>query len=162
MANHFVKHLYNFLEPAWNNYSKNTGLVDFLPILCSLYISIMNVISLFGSRSPCGAVWEGKIPFEIGHIKDMEINTSNSYFGLSSWFFKVWTRSSHRMWKTRLQTLCIILETQFGIIIPKIQNLYFVSQTTHWRFSPYYMHLFQPPYVGRTLVALWEVNMLFE
>ena len=59
-------------------------LVDFLPIL---YNSIMNIISLFESRSTFGAPWEGNIPFEIGHIRDMEANVSNGLFALSLWSF---------------------------------------------------------------------------
>ena len=108
-------------------------LVAFLTILCSLYNSIMNLMSLFGSRSTFGALWEGNIPLKIGHIRDMETNVG--LFALFSWFFKIWTRSSHRMWKTRLQTLCVVFESQFGIFIAKIQNLSFASQTTHLRFS---------------------------
>ena len=74
----------------------------------------------------------------------MEINISNGLFALSSWFFKIGTRNCYRMWKTRLQkTFSIIFESQFGITIPKIQNLCFASQTTHLRFPPNYMHLFQ-------------------
>ena len=59
-------------------------LVDFLPIL---YNSLMNIISLFESRSTFGALWEGNIPFEIGHIRDMEVNVSNGLFALSLWSF---------------------------------------------------------------------------
>lgn len=110
-------------------------LVVFLPILCSLHNSIMNLISLFGSRSTFGALWERNIPLEIGHIRDIETNVSNVIFALFSWFFKIWTRSSHKMWKTRLQTLCIVFESQSGIFIPKIENLCFASQTTHLRSS---------------------------
>ena len=58
-------------------------LVDFHPILCSLYNSIMSIISLYGSRSTFGALWEGNIPFEIGHIRDIETNVSNGVFLLS-------------------------------------------------------------------------------
>ena len=102
-------------------------LADFLSILCSLYDSIINIIFLFASRSTFGAFWERKIPFKIGYIRDMETNVINDLFALSSWFLKIWTRSSHRMWKTRSQTLYIIFESQFGIMIPKIQNLCFLD-----------------------------------
>ena len=40
-----------------------------LPILCNWYNSLMNIISLFSSRSTLlQAFWEGNIPFEIGDI----------------------------------------------------------------------------------------------
>ena len=101
------------------------------------------------------ALWEGKIPFELGHIRVMETNVTNSLFGLSSYLFKTWTRSSHSIWKTRLQILCIVFESQFGIIILKIPNLCFAHQTTHLRFfSQLYASLpmrqwVEFPYLGR-------------
>ena len=106
------------------------------------FIYIMYIKS-FGSRSTFRAFWEGNIPFEIGYIRGMETNVSNSLFALSSEFFKIWTQSSHGMWKTRLQILCIIFESPFSIIISKILNLCFAHQTTHLQFSPNYMYLFQ-------------------
>ena len=89
MLHHVVKLLRNFCETACNNYSKNTRfvfcfprllLVDFLPTLCSLHNSIMNILSLIGSRRTFGALSEGNIPFEIGHIIYMEINVSDVFF----------------------------------------------------------------------------------
>ena len=72
-------------------------------------------------------------------------NTDTSYavdlFALSSYLFKIWTRSSYRMWKTRLQTFCIAFKNQFGIIIPKIQNLFRFPDYPFTIFL-YYMHLF--------------------
>ena len=72
MTNHFAKSLYNFWEPAWNKFSIHAGcfllprllLVNFLPILCSLCNSIMNIISLFESWNTSGALWEENILFE--------------------------------------------------------------------------------------------------
>ena len=55
-------------------------IVDFLPILCSLYNAMMNIISLFGSRSNFGPLYKGNIPLEMGHIRDMETNVSNGIF----------------------------------------------------------------------------------
>ena len=104
-------------------------LVDFLPILCSLYNSIMTIISLYRSRSTFGALWEGNIPFEIGHIRDIETNVSNGFSCFLLVIFHIWTRNSHRMWQTMLQNPHIMFESQFGIIIPKIEGLCFASQT---------------------------------
>ena len=66
----------------------------------------------------------------------METNVTNGLFGLFSYVFKIWTRSSHRMWKTRLEILSVVFESQFRIIILKIMNLCFAfaHQTTHLRF----------------------------
>ena len=141
IANHVAQPQYNCCEPAWNNYSKHAGfvfLVYFLPILSSLYNSIMNIKSLFRWRITFGALWKGNIPFEKGHIRVMKANVTNGVFGLSSHLFKIWTWSSHRMWKTRLQILCIVFEAQFGIVILKITNMCFAfaHQATHLRFSP--------------------------
>ena len=104
-----------------------------LPILFSLITSIINIKSLFGSRITFGALWEGNIPFEKRHIRVMKTNVLTVFFGLSLYLFKIWTWSSHRMWKTRLQILCIVFVSQFGIISPKITNLCFAftHQTTH-------------------------------
>ena len=75
------------------------------------------------------------IPFEIGHVRDMETNFSNGLFALFSWFFKIWTQSSHRMSKIKLQTLCLIFDSRFGKFFPKMYNLSFVSQNIHLLFS---------------------------
>ena len=100
--------------------------------------------SLFGSRSTFGALWEGNISFKIVHIRHMETNVGNDLYALSSYFFKkIWTRSSPRMWKTRLQILLTIFESPCVTIIPKIPNLCFAYQSTHLQFYPNYMHLFQ-------------------
>ena len=122
--------------------SQTTPCWSFLNFIQFVY-SIMNVISLFRSTSTFGTLWEWKISSKIGHRRDMETNVNNGPFAMSSGFFKIWTRSSQRIWKTRLKTLCIIFESPFGIIIPKIPNLCFAYQATHLRFSPSYMHLFQ-------------------
>ena len=79
---------------------------------------------------------ERNIPFEIGQVRDMETNFSNGLFALFSWFFKIWTQSSHRMWKTKLQTLCLILGSRFGKCFTKMQNLSFACQNIHLLFSP--------------------------
>ena len=42
----------------------------------------MNILSLIGSRRTFGALSEGNIPFEIGHIIYMEINVSDVFFFL--------------------------------------------------------------------------------
>ena len=109
------------------------------------------------------------IPFEIGHIRVMETNFSNGLFALSSWFFKIWTQSSHRMWKTKLQTLCIIFESRFGTIFPKMQNQLFASQTIHLRFSPI-IYVFSNAMISivslvwssRFLGVLWKATMPFK
>ena len=108
----------------------------FLQILSSLYNSIMNIKYFFGWRITFEALLEGNIPFEIGHLRAMETNVTNGLFGLFSYVFKIWTRSSHRMWKTRLEILSVVFESQFRIIILKIMNLCFAftHQTTHLRF----------------------------
>ena len=64
----------------------------------------------------------------------METQFSNGLFALFSWFFKIWTQSSHRMWKIKLQTLCLIFDGRF--FFPKMQNLPFASQNIHLLFSP--------------------------
>ena len=72
-------------------------LIGFLPILCCLCNSIMNIISLFRSRSTFEALCEGTHSiWNIAKVGDIETYVSNSLFALSSWFFKIWTWSSHR------------------------------------------------------------------
>ena len=130
----------------------------------------MNIKSLFRWRITFGALWKGNIPFEKGHIRVMKANVTNGVFGLSSHLFKIWTWSSHRMWKTRLQILCIVFEAQFGIVILKITNMCFAfaHQATHLRFSPQLyasiptmskVSLFRS---SSFLGVLWEANMPFE
>ena len=51
-------------------------------------------------------------------------------------FLKFGHKSSHRMWKTKLQTLCLILDSRFGKFFPKMQNLSFTCQNIHLLFSP--------------------------
>ena len=134
-----------------NYYSKHAGvcvllsrllLVDLFSILCSLHNSIMNIISLFGSRSTFGALLEESIPFEREHTRYLERNLSNGLFAISSWFFKIWTQVLKECGKPDWK-FCIIFESPFRIIIPKIPSLCFAYQATHLRFSPNYMHLFQ-------------------
>ena len=123
----------NFIFCAWNmqglRFATGLLLVDFLPIFCSLNNSIMNIISLFGSSSTFAALWESNIPFEIGYIKAWKQTAVTVALLYLRDFFKIWAQSSHRMWKTRLEALSIIFEIPFGIIVPKIQNFYFASQT---------------------------------
>ena len=145
------KPLYNFWEPVWNNYYKSAGflfcltdyllLVDFLLILCSFYNSIINIISLFESRNTFGEHF-GKGLFEIGHIRDMVRNVSNDLFAISSWFLKINTRSSHRLWKTKAAKNP--LYNLWGPVwntYTKIQNLHFASKTTQLRLSANHVHL---------------------
>ena len=109
------------------------------------------------------------IPFEIGHVRDMETNFSNGLFALFSWFFKIWTQSSHRMWKTKLQTLCLIFDSQFGEFFPKMQNLSFASQNIHLLFFPI-ICIFSNAVVNIVsfvpsssfLGALWKASIPFE
>ena len=112
-------------------------------VQCHNKYNILLLVYLFGSWSTFGALWEENILFELGQIRDMETNVRSGLLALSSWSFKIWTRSSHRTWKTRLQSLYIIFESQFGTIIPKIQNLCFTSQTIRLRVAPNYMYLFR-------------------
>ena len=53
---------------------------NILPVLCSLYNSIMNILSLLGLRNTFGALWEGNIPYKIRHIWEMETNITNNLF----------------------------------------------------------------------------------
>ena len=53
--------------------------------VCSVFhSSTMKIKFSFGSRSTFGALWEGNILFEIGHIRDTETNVSNGLFALPS------------------------------------------------------------------------------
>ena len=129
MANHVCcKTPINFWGPDWNNYSKTCRVCVILPrlfpILCSLYNSIINAICLFGWRSTFATLWQVNIP---GHIRDMETNVSTCLFGLSSWFFKIWTQSSHRMWTTRFASPLCNSECPFATTILAMQNLCFTS-----------------------------------
>ena len=94
---------------------------------------------LFGSRSTFGrkhSIWNRAYK---GHGNKRQQRSFLLYFRDFFIFeHEVLTECA----KTTLQTFCIIFESPFGIIIPKIQNLCFVSQTNHLRFSPNYMHLF--------------------
>ena len=125
----------------------------------------MNIKYLFGWKITFEALLEGNIPFEIGHLRVMETNVTNGLFGLSSYVFKIWTRSSRRMWETRLEILCIVFESQFGIIILKIMNLCFAFAHQTMQLS-FFLQLYASlptrqwvkfPYLGRL-----EANMPFE
>ena len=111
------------------------------------------------------------IPFEIGHVRDMETNFSNGLFALFLWFFKIWTHSSQRMWKTRFQTLCLICDSRFGKFFPKMQNLPFACQNIHLLFCPIiYIYIFSNAVVNivslvwssSCLGALWKASTPFE
>ena len=109
------------------------------------------------------------IPFEIGHVRDMETNFSNGLFALFSWFFKIWTQSSHRMWKIKLQTLCLIFDGRFGNFFPKMQNLPFASQNIHLLFSPIIyifsnavINIVSLVWLSSFLGVLWKVSIPFE
>ena len=65
----------------------------------------------------------------------MLTNVTNSLFGLSLHFFKIQTRSSHRMWITRLQILCIVFESQYGIIIFKNNEYLFCLRSPYYPFT---------------------------
>ena len=104
--NRIAKPQSNFWQPAWNNYSKHAGFmfcfcrllfVDFLRVLCSLYNYVMNK-NLYLAQ---GVLLEhfGKGTF---HLKYKERKLSSCFIFE---IFKIWTQTSHRMWKTRLQVL---------------------------------------------------------
>ena len=109
------------------------------------------------------------IPFEIGHVRDMETNFSKGLFALFSWFFEIWSQSCHRMWKIKLQTLCLIFDSRFGKFFPKKQNLPFFSQNIHLLFSPI-ICIFSSAVINkvslvwssRFLGVLWKVSIPFE
>ena len=109
------------------------------------------------------------IPFEIGHVRDMETNFSNGLFALFSWFLKIWTQSSHRMSKIKLQTLCLIFDSRFGKFFPKMQNLPFASQNIHLLFSPIIcifsnavINIVSLVWSSSFLGVLWKASIPFE
>ena len=75
---------------------------------------------------------------------------------------KVWTRSSHKMWKTRLQTLCIILESQFGITIPKRQNLRFQNLCLQNQNLPRQQTCNFPPFISNFSNAKMNILSFFR
>ena len=109
------------------------------------------------------------IPFKIGHVREMEANFSNGLFALFSWFFKIWTQSSHRMWKIKLQTLCLIVDSRFGKFFLKMQNLPFASQNIHLLFSPIIcifsnavINIVSLVWSSSFLGVLWKASIPFE
>ena len=159
--NRIAKPQYNWNN--WNNYFKHAGFmfcfcrllfVIFLRVLCSLYNYIMNKNPYLAQ----GVLLEhfGKVTF---HSKYTERKVSSSFIFV---IFKILTQSSHRMWKTRLQILCIIFESPFGIIISKIPNLCFDHQTTHLRFYANYMHLRFYPNATMDIVSLFRSRSILE
>ena len=109
------------------------------------------------------------IPFEIGHVRDMETNFSNGLFALFSRFFKTWTQSSHRMWKTKLQTFCLIFDSQFEKSFPKMKNLSFATQNIHLLFSPIacifsnaVINMVSLVWSSSFLGVLWKATIPFE
>ena len=109
------------------------------------------------------------IPFEIGHVRGMETNFCNGLFALFSWFFKISTQSSHRMWKIKLQTLCFIFDSRFGNFFPKMQNLLFASQNIHLLFSPIIcifsnavINIVSLVWSSSFLGVLWKASIPFE
>ena len=109
------------------------------------------------------------IPFEIGHVRDMKTNFSNDIFALFSWFFKIWTQSSHGMWKTKLQTLCLIFNSRFGKFFPKMQNLSFAAKNIYLLFFPIICIFSNAVIIIVSLVwsssflgVLWKTSIPFE
>ena len=109
------------------------------------------------------------IPFEIGLVRDTETNFSNGLFALFSWFFKIWTQSPHRMWKTKLQTLCLIFDSRFGKFFLKMQNLSIASQNIHLLFSPIIcifpkavINIVSMVWSSSFLGVLWKASIPFE